>query len=77
MRRYLIFVSGGLGFLMYSIDSTAVVIAFPNFIKDFGTNGVTCLLDLVIWPDLEPSDLTRTNVNLHVPGEVVMVFDKP
>ena len=38
MRRYLIFVSAGLGLLMYSIDSTAVAVAFPNFIKDFGTN---------------------------------------
>jgi EmrB/QacA subfamily drug resistance transporter len=38
MRRYLIFVSAGLGLLMYSIDATAVVVAFPNFIKDFGTN---------------------------------------
>ena len=35
MRRYLIFVSAGLGLLMYSIDSTAVAVAFPNFIKDF------------------------------------------
>ena len=23
---------------MYSIDSTVVAVAFPNFIKDFGTN---------------------------------------
>jgi EmrB/QacA subfamily drug resistance transporter len=38
MRRYLIFVSAGLGLLMYTIDSTAVAVAFPNFIKDFGTN---------------------------------------
>ena len=38
MRRYLIFVSAGLGLLMYSIDGTAVAVAFPNFIKDFGTN---------------------------------------
>ena len=38
MRRYLIFVSAGLGLLMYSIDSTVVAVAFPNFIKDFGTN---------------------------------------
>ena len=38
MRRYLIFASAGLGLLMYSIDSTAVAVAFPNFIKDFGTN---------------------------------------
>ena len=38
MRRYLIFISAGLGLLMYSIDATAVVVAFPNFIKDFGTN---------------------------------------
>jgi len=33
MRRYLIFVSAGLGLLMYSIGSTVVAVAFPNFIK--------------------------------------------
>jgi EmrB/QacA subfamily drug resistance transporter len=38
MRRYLIFISAGLGLLMYSIDSTAVAVAFPSFIKDFDTN---------------------------------------
>jgi EmrB/QacA subfamily drug resistance transporter len=38
MRRYLIFISAGLGLLMYSIDSTAVAVAFPNFIKDLDTN---------------------------------------
>ncbi|HUL24045.1 MAG TPA: DHA2 family efflux MFS transporter permease subunit [Thermodesulfobacteriota bacterium] len=38
MRRYLVFVSASLGLLMYSIDSTAVAVAFPNFIKDFDTN---------------------------------------
>jgi len=38
MRRYLIFASGGLSLFMYSIDSTAVAVAFPNFIRDFGTN---------------------------------------
>jgi MFS family permease len=38
MRRYLIFISAGLSLLMYSIDSTAVAVAFPHFIKDFGTN---------------------------------------
>jgi EmrB/QacA subfamily drug resistance transporter len=38
MRRYLIFVSAGLGLLMYSIDSTVVAVAFPNFITDFETN---------------------------------------
>jgi EmrB/QacA subfamily drug resistance transporter len=38
MRRYLIFVAGALGLLMYSIDSTVVAVAFPNLIKDFGTN---------------------------------------
>ena len=38
MRRYLIFASVGLGLLMYTIDSTAVAVAFPNFIKDFDTN---------------------------------------
>ena len=38
MRRYLIFLIAGLGLLMYSIDSTVVAVAFPHFIKDFGTN---------------------------------------
>jgi EmrB/QacA subfamily drug resistance transporter len=38
MRRYLIFLIAGLGLLMYSIDSTVVAVAFPNFIKDLGTN---------------------------------------
>ena len=38
MRRYLIFVAAGLGLLMYSIDRTVVAVAFPSFIKDFGTN---------------------------------------
>ena len=38
MRRYLIFVTAALGLLMYSIDSTVVAVAFPDFIKDFGTN---------------------------------------
>ena len=31
----------------------------------------------MIWSDMEPSDLTRTNVNLRVPREVAIVFDKP
>jgi EmrB/QacA subfamily drug resistance transporter len=38
MRRYLIFVSAGVGLLMYSIDTTVVAVAFPHFIKDLGTN---------------------------------------
>ena len=38
MRRYLIFISVGLGLLMSSIDSTVVAVAFPNLIKDLGTN---------------------------------------
>ena len=38
MRRYLIFAAASLGLLMYSIDATVVAVAFPNFIKDFGTN---------------------------------------
>ena len=38
MRRYLIFASVGLSLLMYSIDGTAVAVAFPHFIKDLGTN---------------------------------------
>jgi len=38
MRRYLIFISAGLSLFMYSIDSTMVAVAFPNLIRDFGTN---------------------------------------
>ena len=38
MRRYLIFASAGLSLLMYSIDSTAVAVAFPHFIKELRTN---------------------------------------
>jgi multidrug resistance protein len=38
MRRYLIFVSVALGLLMYTIDSTVVAVAFPNFMKDLRTN---------------------------------------
>ncbi len=38
MRRYLVSVSAALGLLMYAIDSTAVAVAFPNFIRDFDTN---------------------------------------
>jgi EmrB/QacA subfamily drug resistance transporter len=38
MRRYVISVSAGFGLFMYALDSTAVAVAFPNFIKDFGTN---------------------------------------
>jgi EmrB/QacA subfamily drug resistance transporter len=38
MRRYLIFVSAGLCLLMYSIDATAVAVAFPNFTQDLQTN---------------------------------------
>ncbi len=38
MRRYLIFAAAGLSLFMYSIDSTAVAVAFPNFIRDFNTS---------------------------------------
>lgn len=38
VRRYLIFGAAGLSLFMYSIDSTAVAVAFPNFLHDFGTN---------------------------------------
>ncbi len=38
MRRYLIFASAGLSLLMWSIDSTAVAVALPSFMLDFGTN---------------------------------------
>lgn len=38
MRRYIIFVSAGLSLLMYAIDGSAVAVAFPRFMKEFGTN---------------------------------------
>jgi len=38
MRRYVIFASAGLSLLMYSIDGSAVAVAFPSFMKEFGTN---------------------------------------
>lgn len=38
MRRYLIFVCAGLALLMYSIDGTVVAVAFPNFIRELGSN---------------------------------------
>ena len=38
MHRYLIFAAAGLSLFMYSIDGTAVAVAFPNFISDFETN---------------------------------------
>jgi len=38
MHRYLIFAAAGLSLLMYAIDSTAVAVAFPALLADFGTN---------------------------------------
>jgi EmrB/QacA subfamily drug resistance transporter len=38
MRRYVIFASAGLSLLMYAIDGSAVAVAFPRFMKEFGTN---------------------------------------
>jgi hypothetical protein len=38
MRRYLVFVTASLSLLMYTIDSTAVAVAFPNFIRDLHTD---------------------------------------
>jgi EmrB/QacA subfamily drug resistance transporter len=38
MRRYVIFGSAGLSLLMYSIDGSAVAVAFPRFMNEFGTN---------------------------------------
>ncbi len=38
MHRYLIFASAGLSLLMYAIDSTAVAVAFPPLLADFGTD---------------------------------------
>lgn len=38
MRRYVIFATAGLGLLMSSIDGSVVAVAFPNLVKDLGTN---------------------------------------
>ena len=38
MRRYLIFASGGLSLLIYTVDSTAVAVAFPHFMRELHTN---------------------------------------
>ncbi len=38
MRRYLLFFSVSLSLLMYTIDGTAVAVAFPKFIEELGTN---------------------------------------
>ncbi len=38
MRRYFIFATAALGLLMASIDGAVVAVAFPNLIKDLGTN---------------------------------------
>jgi EmrB/QacA subfamily drug resistance transporter len=38
MRRYFLFFSASLSLLMYSIDGTAVAVAFPQFIKELDTN---------------------------------------
>src|SRR5208337_1363462 len=38
MRRYFIFASAGLGLLMYTIDATAVAVAFPHFMRELRTN---------------------------------------
>ena len=38
MRRYLVFTISGFALRMYSIDGTAVAVAFPNFVKDLNTN---------------------------------------
>jgi len=38
MRRYFVFATAGLGLLMSSIDGSVVAVAFPNIIKDLGTN---------------------------------------
>jgi len=58
MRRYLISISAGLGLLMYAIDSTAVAVALPNFIKDFNTDvlwaGWTMSIYLVAMTSMMP-----------------------
>lgn len=38
VRRYLVFVTASLSLLMYTLDSTAVAVAFPNFIRDLHTD---------------------------------------
>ncbi len=38
MRRYLVFITASLGLLMYTIDGTAVAVAFPSFIRDLHTD---------------------------------------
>lgn len=47
MRRYLVFVTASLGLLMYTIDGTAVAVAFPSFIRDLHTD--------VLWAGLTMS----------------------
>ena len=38
MRRYLIFVTAGLGLLIFSIDGTAVAVALPKLMEELRTN---------------------------------------
>ena len=38
MRRYFVFFTATIGILMYSIDATAVAVAFPQFIKELHAN---------------------------------------
>jgi MFS family permease len=49
MRRYLIFISAGLGLLMYSVDTTVVAVAFFYFIKDLGTHVVWAVWTISIY----------------------------
>lgn len=49
MRRYLVFAAAGLSLFMYSIDGTAVAVAFPNLIQEFGTSVVWAAWTLSIY----------------------------
>jgi MFS family permease len=49
MRSYLIFAAAGLSLFMNSIDSTAVAVAFPNFIRDLDTSVVWAAWTLSIY----------------------------
>lgn len=60
MRRYLIFVTAAIGLLMYSIDSTVVAVAFPDFIKDLATN--------VLWGGMDYLHLFNCDYNRHAPS---------
>ena len=69
MRRYLTFVTAALGLLMSSIDTTVVAVAFPNLIKDLGTN--------VIWAGWTVSIyLLATTAVMPLAGNLSDVFGR-